>query len=54
VPLVGFALTIWLRTSLAPASFMGGLCWIAAGAHFLAWRTRGFTKAPPKLTFSED
>ncbi|WP_253182838.1 APC family permease [Arthrobacter sp. SW1] len=51
VPLVGFALTIWLWTSLAPGSFLVGLCWMAAGIVFLAIRTKGFRQAPPKLTF---
>jgi amino acid transporter len=53
VPLIGFALTIWLWTSLAAASFVVGLAWMAAGALFLTWRTRGFTKEPPKLSFDE-
>src|SRR4051794_1879517 len=53
VSLVGFALTIWLWTSLAPTSFIVGLSWMAVGVLFLAWRTKGFTKAPPKLSFSE-
>ncbi|NKX53013.1 APC family permease [Arthrobacter mobilis] len=53
LPLVGFGLTIWLWTSLAPSSFTVGLVWMAAGLLFLAFRTKGFRKAPPKLTFSE-
>lgn len=52
VPLIGFALTIWLWTSLAQASFILGLSWMLAGLIFLAIRTRGFTKSPPRLTFS--
>lgn len=51
LPLVGFALTIWLWTSLAPTSFIVGLCWMAVGIIFLAFRTKGFRQAPPKLTF---
>jgi putrescine importer len=51
LPLVGFGLTIWLWTSLAPTSFIVGLCWMAVGIVFLAFRTKGFRQAPPKLTF---
>ncbi|SDI58338.1 Amino acid transporter [Arthrobacter cupressi] len=51
MPFIGFALTIWLWTSLAPNSFIVGLCWMAAGVVFLAFRTKGFRQAPPKLTF---
>ncbi|MFJ3958873.1 APC family permease [Arthrobacter sp. NPDC090010] len=51
LPLIGFALTIWLWTSLAPTSFTVGLCWMAVGIVFLAVRTKGFRKAPPKLSF---
>ncbi|MDP5226610.1 MULTISPECIES: APC family permease [Arthrobacter] len=51
LPLVGFGLTIWLWTSLAATSFTVGICWMAVGVIFLAVRTKGFRKAPPKLSF---
>ncbi|MGO4454623.1 APC family permease [Arthrobacter sp. RAF14] len=51
LPLIGFALTIWLWTSLAPTSFTVGVCWMVVGVVFLAVRTKGFRQAPPKLTF---
>lgn len=53
MPLVGFALTIWLWTSLSGTSLAVGLAWLAVGIVFLAVRTRGFRTTPPKLTFRD-
>lgn len=53
LPLAGFALTIWLWTSLAPISWIVGACWMALGAGILAWRTKGFRQAPPHINFNE-
>lgn len=53
MPLVGFALTIWLWTSLSQTSLTIGLVWLAGGIAFLAIRTKGFRTKPPKLTFRD-
>ncbi|MBV1778942.1 APC family permease [Paeniglutamicibacter sp. ABSL32-1] len=53
MPLVGFALTIWLWTSLSGVSLVVGLMWFAAGIGFLAIRTKGFRTTPPKLSFED-
>jgi amino acid transporter len=53
LPLLGFALTIWLWTSLAPGAFMLGLYWMAAGIVILAFLTKFFTKPAPVMDFSE-
>ncbi|WP_125616092.1 APC family permease [Specibacter cremeus] len=54
LPLAGFALTVWLWTSLAPSSLLVGGIWLLIGVGFLALRTRGFRQAPPRLDFAED
>lgn len=51
LPIVGFALTIWLWTSLTTTSFTVGLIWLVAGAVYLAWLTRCFTKKLPAVAF---
>ncbi|MCC5575696.1 APC family permease [Microtetraspora sp. AC03309] len=53
VPLVGFALTVWLWTSLEGVTFQVGLVWMAVGLVYLAGLTRFFTRKPPVMTFSE-
>lgn len=53
LPLTGFALTLWLWTSLSPSSLAIGGIWLVLGVIFLAYRTRGFRQAPPQLVFAE-
>lgn len=53
LPLVGFALTVWLWTSLSGVTFKVGLIWMALGLIYLAGLTRFFTRTPPVMTFSE-
>ena len=53
LPLIGFALTIWLWTSLVPSAFAVGLMWMGAGIIVLAIMTRGFTRKAPIMDFSE-
>ncbi|MEU6414471.1 APC family permease [Microbispora sp. NPDC046933] len=53
VPLVGFALTIWLWTSLSGVTFTVGLIWMAVGFVYLLALTRMFTRRPPVMSFSE-
>lgn len=52
LPIVGFGLTVWLWTSLTSASFTVGLIWLAAGAAYLTWLTRGFKKKLPAMSFN--
>lgn len=54
LPLVGFALTVWLWTSLSGETFMWGGIWLGIGVLILLWNTRFFTKPAPKMDFSED
>jgi putrescine importer len=53
VPAIGFALTVWIWTSLSGFTFVVGLCWMAAGVIVLAIRTRFFRVQPPVMDFSE-
>lgn len=52
-PLIGFALTIWLWTSLQPGTWIVGAIWIAIGVVIIALVTSGFKKPVPKMDFSE-
>ncbi len=54
LPLIGFALTVWLWTSLTATTFIVGLSWVALGVIYLAISTRGFRRKPPMMNFSED
>lgn len=53
LPLIGFALTVWLWTSLAPETFMFGLGWLVLGVILLAVVTRGFRRPTPMLDLKE-
>ena len=53
LPLVGFALTVWLWTSLAPETFVIGLSWLAAGFIILLIVTRFFRRPTPTLDLAE-
>ena len=52
-PLIGFALTIWLWTSLQPATWLVGAIWLAIGVGIIAIVTGGFKRPVPKMDFSE-
>ena len=52
VPLIGFALTAWLWTSLAPLTVLLGAAWIAVGLFRLLWHTRLFTRPVPSMHIS--
>ncbi|MDH2415154.1 APC family permease [Nocardioides sp. CER19] len=54
VPVIGFALTAWLWTSLSSTTFKVGLSWFAAGVVYLLVITHGFRHRPPVLDLSED
>ncbi len=53
LPLIGFALTIWLWFSLSGLTLVIGLCWLAAGFIYLAARTNAFRKPTPVLDLEE-
>ena len=53
VPGVGFALTVWLWTSLTTTAITIGLAWAAVGAVYLAVLTRGFRRPTPQLQLDE-
>jgi len=53
VPLIGFALTIWLWTSLQALTWLVGAIWIVVGLIIIAIVTRGFRRPVPKMDFSE-
>ncbi|RGE19834.1 APC family permease [Leucobacter sp. wl10] len=52
-PLIGFALTIWLWTSLEAATWIVGAIWLAVGVVIIAIVTGGFKRPVPKMDFSE-
>ena len=54
LPLIGFALTVWLWTSLSPRTFVVGLIWLALGLVLLAVVTRGFRRPVPMLDLREE
>ncbi|BBY19667.1 APC family permease [Mycolicibacterium litorale] len=53
LPLIGFALTVWLWTSLSGESLTIGLIWLAAGFVWLLVVTRGFSRPTPVLDLEE-
>ncbi|GAA1518364.1 amino acid transporter [Agromyces terreus] len=53
LPFVGFGLTVWLWTSLAPETFIVGFIWLAVGVIVLAIATRGFRRPTPMLDLKE-
>ena len=53
VPAIGFALTLWLWTSLSPRTLIVGLIWLAVGFVYLLWLTRGFRRTTPMLDLKE-
>lgn len=53
MPVVGFALTIWLWTSLSSTALWSGLIWFGLGVIWLAVLTKGFRRPPPQVEFAE-
>lgn len=52
-PGIGFALTVWLWTSLTSTTLIAGAIWVAIGVAMLAVLTKGFRRKPPVLDQSE-
>ncbi|WP_416445358.1 APC family permease [Leucobacter sp. HNU] len=53
MPVIGFALTIWLWTSLQALTWLVGAIWLVVGVIIIAIVTGGFRKPVPKMDFSE-
>lgn len=53
LPLIGFALTVWLWTSLSGTALVVGLIWLAIGFLWLLVVTRGFSRPTPTLDLQE-
>lgn len=53
LPIVGFALTVWLWTSLAPITFAIGGSWLVVGLIILLIVTRFFRRPTPTLDLTE-
>lgn len=53
LPLIGFALTLWLWTSLSWLTLIIGLIWLAVGFVWLLAVTRGFRRPTPVLDLKE-
>ena len=53
LPLIGFALTLWLWTSLSGTALVVGLIWLAIGFIWLLGVTRGFSRPTPTLDLAE-
>lgn len=52
-PLIGFALIVWLWTSLEPLTWLVGAAWIALGVIILTFRTKGFSRPVPTMNFAD-
>jgi putrescine importer len=53
-PAIGFALSVWLWTSLVQPTFTYGLIWLGAGVVILLVITRFFTRKPPVMDLADD
>jgi amino acid transporter len=53
LPAVGFALTLWLWTSLSPRTLIVGVVWLLVGFIYLLGITRGFRRPTPMLDLAE-
>ena len=53
MPLIGFALTIWLWSSLQALTWLVGGIWLVVGVVIIAIVTGGFRRPVPKMDFTE-
>lgn len=51
LPILGFAMTLWLWSTLSGATFAFGLTWMALGFVYLLYTTRLFRRQPPIIDF---
>ena len=54
LPFIGFAMTLWLWTSLSGQTFLYGGIWLLLGVLVLSWSTKFFRRPVPKMDFSEE
>jgi amino acid transporter len=52
-PAIGLLLTVWLWTSLSETTFVAGFIWVAIGLVILGVVTRGFSRKPPVMEFTD-
>ncbi len=52
-PLVGAAIDLYLLLNLDGTAKLIGVAWLVLGVLWLAWLTRGFRQAPPRLNMDE-
>jgi amino acid transporter len=53
LPVIGFALTVWLWFNLSWLTLEVGLIWLAIGLAWLLFMTRGFQRPTPVLELEE-
>jgi hypothetical protein len=53
LPLIGFALTVWLWFNLSWLTLEVGLIWLAIGLAWLLFMTRAFQRPTPVLELEE-
>lgn len=53
LPIIGFAMTVWLWSTLSGATFIFGLSWMAVGFAYLVYSTRFFRISPPVIDFTD-
>ena len=53
LPILGFAMTLWLWSTLSGATFIFGLTWMAVGFAYLVYSTRFFRISPPVIDFTD-
>lgn len=49
MPLLGFAVCLWLFINLGHTALIVGTCWIIVGLIYLAVKTKGFKSLPPEM-----
>jgi putrescine importer len=54
VPLAGAAIDFYLLLNLDGRAKLIGVAWLVIGVVWLAWLTRGFRKAPPRMRIEEE
>ncbi|WP_026182748.1 APC family permease [Leeia oryzae] len=53
IPILGAAADLWLLISLDQKAITLGLSWLVIGLVYLAYLTKGFSKEPPEMDFTE-
>lgn len=53
LPLVGFAMSVWLWSHLEAQALKVGFVWLFAGFIYLVWLTKGLRQDPPSMKHNE-